>query len=342
MKVVLPELLFAPQVIASSPFLLPTLFHLCLGRHKLTPDFDTGKSSTFQSWRGSRSPNERDAVDAVLRESLQAEAREIIDSVIVADAVASDWAVSPPLVGPNEIGQMLQAPLTILVENEINDGNFLRAVGFGFDRDAFLTGLQRGHIRFEHAGGSTMKALIEQRARDRARAHRTWVIFDGDALVPNEPSSEATDKIDLCKTAAVRHHMLSRRAIENYLPHEEIDAFVPLDHSNTLDRKAVGAFRRLRSLQRAHYNLKKGFDGDKARLAAGGADVRYAPAVETHYADVSVPDRSALATGFGSKIAQLFVAEPDKGRPGISELVRRRDGQDVEMIPLFRDIVRSL
>ena len=163
MKVILPEKLFSNEVITPHPFLLQTLFHSCLGdRHELAPDFDVADSLLFRSWREHLPPNEQDAVDSVLRSSVQAEARETIESVIVADPGASDWSASPPRVGPDDIVTLLQSPLTILVEHEINDGAFLRAVGFGFDRDAFLAALERGHIRFEHAGGSSMQTLVEQ------------------------------------------------------------------------------------------------------------------------------------------------------------------------------------
>lgn len=343
MKVILPEELFSSESIKLPPFLLKALFHACLGdRHELVPDFEVASSLLFRSWRDRLDPNERDAVDSVLRSSVQAEARETIDCVIVADPVASDWSASPPRVGPDDIVRLLQSPLTILLEHEINDGAFLRAVGFGFDRDAFLDALQRGHIRFEHAGGSSMKTLVEQRKREPARAFRSWAIFDSDALLPEKPASEALDKIDACKASGVRPHMLLRRAIENYLPYEELNRLIPHHYNNLPDRKTVGAFGRLRSDQRAHFNMKSGFKGDEARLSPGGSDARHKPAVDAHFGDVRANDRQALATGFGTTIAQLFVPAPETGRHPIREDARRRDGQADEMIPLFRDIVRSL
>lgn len=343
MKVILPENLFSTAAIELYPFLLQTLFHACMGdRHELAPDFEVAGSSLFRSWREHLRPNERDAVDSVLRSSAQAEARETIDCVIVADPVATDWSMSPPRVGPDDLFRVLLSPLTILVEHEINDGAFLRAVGLGFDRDGFLAALERGHIRFEHAGGSSMQTLIEQRKHEPARAYRSWAIFDSDALVPKEPSSEARNKIEACQASRVRHHMLVRRASENYLPHKELNSLIPHTHNNLPGRKAVGALGRLRAEQRAHFNMKSGFKGDEARLGPGGSDAHQKPAVDTHFDDVRANDRHALATGFGQDIAQRFVPAPEAGRPPISEPARRRDGQADEMVPLFRRIVRSL
>lgn len=116
MKVILPEALFSSEAIDLHPFLLQTLFHACMGdRHELSPDFEVAGSSVFRSWREHLRPNERDAVDSVLRSSAQAEARETIDCVIIADPGGTDWSVSPPRVSPDDLLGVLQAPLTILV-----------------------------------------------------------------------------------------------------------------------------------------------------------------------------------------------------------------------------------
>jgi hypothetical protein len=343
MKVILPEALFSSEAIALQAFLLEGLFYACMGdRHALLPEFDRATSSLYRSWREQLSLSKQDLVDSVLRSSAQAEARETIDCVIVADPVASDWSASPPRVGPDEIVNVLRAPLTILVEHELNDGAFLRAVGFGIERDTFLTALERDHIRLEHAGGSSMKALIEERKRHSRRAYRLWAIFDSDALVPEEPSSDARDKIDACRGSSIRHHMLARRAIENYLPYEDLDRLIPHTPKNVPSRQTVGAFKRLRPDQRAHFNMKSGFNGDAVRLGPGGADAHQKPAVDAHFADVRAKDRQALAAGFGKDIAQLFVPAPDRGHLGLSEAARRRDGQADEMVPLFRRIVQSL
>lgn len=187
-----------------------------------------------------------------------------------------------------------------------------------------------------------MQALIEQRKHEPARAYRSWAIFDSDALVPYKPSSEARNKSEACQASRVRHHMLVRRAIENYLPHEELNSLIPQTPKTLPQRKAVGALGRLRPDQRAHFNMKSGFQGDQKRLGPGGSDVHQKPTVDAHFDDVRANDRHALATGFGSDIARLFAPAPEAGRPSISEAARRRDGQADEMVPLFRRIVRSL
>lgn len=343
MKVVVPEPLFTEEATRKHPLMLWSLFDACLTHgHELELAFDEQLAPSYLAWRSSLPIHARELVDLVVRVSLQSAARETVDRVVIATLDATDWTASPPRLGPEELVALLHQPLTILVEHEVNDGAFLKAVGFGFERDEFLKSVRKGRIRFDHAGGSSMRDLIKTRGQDRARAHRMWAVFDSDALVPGAPSSEALEKGKACLSMGILHHMLHRRAIENYLPPDEIDEAMPHDHKDVARRKTMGAFRRLHATQRAHYNLKGGFQGDQARLQPGGSDARHRPAVDALFSDVHVDERVALAAGFGKDIAELFVVAPDKGRPGISEGRRRHDGQEAEMGPLFRAIIRSL
>ena len=188
-----------------------------------------------------------------------------------------------------------------------------------------------------------MESIVRSRASDKMRIHRMWVVFDSDALVPNCPSAEAESKAVACRAAGARFHMLLRRAIENYLPPEIIDNSLPRSSGPSAARKAAGALRRLSPEQRAHYNLKGGFNADLARVSPGGKDAAMRDRIQALYAQLGADgDRDALSGGFGRDIAELFVPNPAAGRPRISEATRRSDGQEPEMHALIRSIVRSL
>jgi hypothetical protein len=342
MRVILREDLLSAAAIRHSPFFLPSLFAACQRHgHALVPEFEPASSPAYIAWRASRSALERDEIDAALRQSLNFEARETTNCEVIAD-LGTDWHATPPCVGPDDLVTLLEAPLTILVEHEINDGAFLQAVAIGLEGDDFRKCIQSRRIRFDHAGGSSMSSLIAERGHDRARAHRLWVVFDSDALTPNAPSAEALRKIAAARSASIGHHMLLRRAIENYLPPDVLDHATPLSPRHRPRRIAVGAFRRLKPDPRAHFGMKAGFDGDAARLASGGMDEARRPEVDQLFSGVNEADRLALAAGFGNEISALFVPAPDLGRPSISEAARRKDGQEAEMVPLFRAILRWL
>ncbi|HEX8706011.1 MAG TPA: hypothetical protein VF815_44660, partial [Myxococcaceae bacterium] len=97
--------------------------------------------------------------------------------------------------------------------------------------------------------------------------------------------------------------------------------------------------------QRAHFDLKEGFNGD-----ANGVHVALQQKKETakleriskHYDSVPPNDRAALGSGFSKEIADLFRVDIARNRAGISEARRRQDRQDAEMVPLFRNILAWL
>jgi hypothetical protein len=337
LKVHLSPSLFSASAQSRYPFFLGSLFEVCLRRdHQVVQSPDPLATEVFDCWQSGLTRDQREMVKLVVRRSIQAESRETIESEIVASAQATDWSQTPPHIGPDDLVPLLDAPLTILVEHEVNDGAFLQAMRLGVDGVAFLKGVREKRIRFEHGGGSDMKLLIEERGKDRLRAHRMWAVFDSDALVPEHPSKESQTKISACNKAGIRYHRLQRRAIENYLPPDELKQSIPHAPANVEARRVAAAFERMSPGQRAHYNLKAGFAGDESRLAPGGKDAEHRHAVDSHFAEVQRADRDLLAKGFGKDIApKLFSA-------GISEASRRRDGQEAEMVPLFRAILRWL
>lgn len=337
MKVLLGEEFFSEESLTDDPFLVPSLFKACRDfGHALILDFGSDVSVSYRAWRDCRPTYEREMIEQSIKASLERATRTHTIE-IRATTGQSDWTADPTRIGPADLWDVLSAPLTILVEHEVNDAAFLKAVPFGFEAKTFRDLVASGRVRFDNGGGSAMKAVIVDRGRVPARAHRMWAVFDSDALVPGKPSKESEGKVNACKAARIRWHRLERRAIENYLPPIEVaeaKKTKPLEF-----QQAAGSFKRLHAAQRAHFNLKEGFDGDRAHLEAGGTDATLRSDVEALFAGAPV---AKLAKGFGRDIAERFVPDPDRGRPGISDHVRRIDGQEAEMVPLFRSILRSL
>jgi hypothetical protein len=50
---------------------------------------------------------------------------------------------------------------------------------------------QPPRLRFVHGGGSRLKTLVEQRAKEPHSRLQTWVLFDSDALAPGKPRHNA-------------------------------------------------------------------------------------------------------------------------------------------------------
>lgn len=342
MKVLLPESIFD----APPRFWIEALVVLAQQRgHRLVAQFNTNASPTFLRWVSSLRPMDADAMQSALRAGLTASTRERLDAVVIAHPTTSNWNTNPPTVGGADLTALLTQPLTLVVENEMHDEHFVKAMPFGAERDAFLEAVATGLVKFDMGGGSSLRALVERRSLSPVWAHRAWVIFDSDALLPGEPGDEAAAKLQTCRAVGVRCHCLWRREAENYLPPEELEENVRVISAALDRRKAAGAFARLAPEQRAHFDLKAGFEGDASGIHVGLRERKRTDLLERikrHFEGVPPDDRAALALGFGKDIADLFKVDPARNRPGISEARRRRDGQDAEMVPLFRDLVAWL
>lgn len=327
MRVELEASLFSEQSQHAHPLLLLSIFQVSMQREHIVL-VSPGADVLYETWRATLTPTQREVVEVVMRRSLQAEGRGAVESMVVACGDSTDWSQEQPRIGPDDILSLLCEPLTLLVEHEVTDSNFLRAMVLHLEAEAFRSSLEKRRIKFRHGGGSDMRALIK--AADPQSAHRTFAIFDSDALAPGIPSKESDAKVAACKKARVKHHRLLRRAIENYLPPDELDRVIPHSRTPSAKRMAVDAFRGLNAAQRAHYNLEKGFAGDRSRLNS-----QPLPEVDELFANLSVEVRKSLQDGFGEDVARHF-------RDGISEASRRRDGQAEEMEPLFRAILQWL
>ncbi len=156
---------------------------------------------------------------------------------------------------------------------------------------------------------------------------RYWALFDSDALRPNKPSGQSMTLKAKCGSALMPHHQLCRRSIESYIPLAVLQgwAYSGYNRSERLRRSEIfQAFSRMSELQRHHYNLKSGFDGDARRQGPGAGDL---------YSTVSAVDKRALASGFGASIAELFSTK------GVTEEHLRHDGGWDELHPIFNYLV---
>jgi hypothetical protein len=222
----------------------------------------------------------------------------------------------------------LERPLSVLVENFNGDRAFLFSMLTSDERRFFERLEARGYLRVDHGGGlSTMQTQIAVRRRDPWTRHRLWVLFDSDALRPNQPSAQSEALRLEC--GDVPHYQLARRHIESYLPAAALSAWAfGSPRAGGAARAArLRAYLRLRGVQRHHFNMKEGFSGDAARMDATAGDL---------YDGVPDADKVVLSTGFGRDIAELFrsghVTEPDL----------KRDSGWTELRPIVQRLIAFL
>lgn len=97
--------------------------------------------------------------------------------------------VSIPKVPLRTALTLVKTPLYVLVENERNDGAFLRAVLRGPRKQEWQAALSNRYLAFYNGGGmQEIEKRIQSNGAEAVEPLRTFVLFDSDARQPGEPS----------------------------------------------------------------------------------------------------------------------------------------------------------
>lgn len=128
--------------------------------------------------------------------------------------------------------RFFQTPISIVLENSLNDGYFMKAIFKYFDSTKrLLSFFQNGWIQFENAGGYTniqnyingkLQALVkfsEQNNSQPKKYLRCFVMMDSDKTSKHASLGKKKNSLKefLEETNSVVH-ILNKRAMENYLP----------------------------------------------------------------------------------------------------------------------------
>ncbi|WP_157174488.1 hypothetical protein [Thiocystis violascens] len=181
------------------------------------------------------------------------------------------WGVSltdsPETLAPNVAARLFTQPLCICVENRFTDGLFLDAILSVLapaELKVFLDGCAAKPFRCDSGGGNgELPKIIESRVQEFTATGlplRAIVFADSDARFPGHISDDAKVIADLCEAHALLCLILSKRAIENYIPDEVLQGWATEPPSQAV-RPLVAAICRLTPAQRDHVPMKKKFPG---------------------------------------------------------------------------------
>jgi hypothetical protein len=117
---------------------------------------------------------------------------------------------------------LLTQSLSVLVENEINDGAFYsRLIRIVDDGLVNLFHEPRPRIRFENGGGKTVATDLVRHRAETSRAAgvplRLLVLADSDARYPGHQERDTNALRKLCSETGASLFVLKKRAIENYV-----------------------------------------------------------------------------------------------------------------------------
>jgi hypothetical protein len=293
MKVDIPEILFLD--FANSSMLFSLSRFAWEEKHRLFIVEDG--SGAYQAWLDAYPEVTREEWELVTDLSIRSEALEPSTlSILLSETEEADWGSIVAKVPISDGLNLLRAQFEVFVENARNDRAFLMSMATPEQRSKLAEHEAKDGVRFNGAGGiGEMKVLLETERYRRASArYLTWVAHDSDALQPGAPSDQAQAVGNVCEALGLKHYMLERRAIENYLPLPSLEAWA---RSKPLKRlKLFRAYSRLSDQQRWHFNLKGGFHDDSPRAHEAGS----------LYDDLSEAAKISLATGFGKRIGELY------------------------------------
>lgn len=267
-------------------------------------------------------------------------------TIRVSSIKQSIWDATPyPVLSLEDATNFLYRPLIIFLENRRSDRAFLETVAnivtieLNLQTGEIVSGRERlkwlvarNWIDFQTGGGITESlSWIKEISAKPEQYLRSFMLFDSDALSPGKPGENSSNVVEACHKIPgfdTHYHQLKRRAIENYLPIEVLAEIWVKQVKAKEKRKReskVRAFRKLTPPQRHHFNMKKGFEGDKQHSAKVG----------NLYAYLDTLTKQRLISGFGGKMAELFKQEP----PQIKAEWLLQDNQLSEIEPLVLKIL---
>jgi len=174
---------------------------------------------------------------------------------------------------------------------------------------------------FVHGGGTgDLQKQIAWEGRNTMRADlRCFAYFDNDGLQPASPSTKTLQVAAECARNDIRHHQLTRRAIENYLPVSALELWASTQSSTRAKhtRRQLTPFKKLTDDERDHFNMKNGPNGDKSVVA---------------YPSLNAYEARQLHRGFGKKVATVY--SHDKFREKSSRSDFQRAATEVETLYL--------
>ncbi|WP_188051427.1 hypothetical protein [Flavobacterium sp. GP15] len=246
-------------------------------------------------WANSTSKTTREFCEVEFKNSIYSSARKINLKIDTENDLAKDiYSVYDAYI-------LLQNNSIIFVENATSDGLFLSCIFNNFTEcDDIKKGLKKRWITLHGVGGKNefIKEINNELRKFRhetlpsEKYLRAIVIIDSDKKYPSEILSDThASIIDYCDEKNIKHHVLEKREIENYLP---VGVFASFPHNHQI----VNSYLNLTNVQQSFYDFEKGFDGNKLSTL----DIN----IQNLYTDLSVVDEQQLRVGFNKSFKNGF------------------------------------
>lgn len=206
-------------------------------------------------------------------------------------------------LSPSKAAIFLDRPLFVLMENQFTDGVLLDcALNFLGSPASQKLHQNRPYklIKYVNAGGN---GEIPKHVRDQLQEAlslgvppRFIVFTDSDGKFPGETNREAENIRKICQENDIQYCILSKRAIENYIPNE-----VFLHWAGKIENKSfsnlINEITDLSTEQRDHFPLKTGWNESKVHLPL--------------YENISAESKGTLSRGLGTDLIKWLETYKD-------------------------------
>ena len=184
-------------------------------------------------------------------------------------------------------------PVSIILENSLNDQYFLKAIiKYCDDSNKIEKYLNNGWIQFENAGGCTntknfikgklqsFNFLSNESGKEVSYYLRCFVLLDSDKRYPKAPIKDEYPKLlNFLDENDITYHILHKRCMENYMPDVVFNAI-----ANTPKQiEWVNAYCHLSKDEKDFLNIEKGFSKDTREQLEEGIKKLYLNLSSTNY-----------------------------------------------------------
>lgn len=160
-------------------------------------------------------------------------------------------------------------PVSIILENSLNDQYFVTAIIKHFDSSGeVMRHLENGWIQFENAGScsnvenfingklESFSNLANKHGSQKHKYLRCFVLLDSDKVYPSMSYKPAYVKlITFLASNCISSHILAKREMENYMPDAVFDKIA----TNQNLKKWFDAYQYLSDEQKDYFDIENGF-----------------------------------------------------------------------------------